>query len=118
MIPKRRQKIVSLAHGFLNPTRHFALASSPRPPGRPRPATVWPPICDVANLPGFIDLKSASKWNNSNGHLPILATWRCSHCGMIHYWSTSASNSSGKHNAGADRIPDRILELIESEEKL
>lgn len=79
-------------------------------PSRPYPE--WPLICAYAHLPAFETEAEAIKWNNDHGHLPILAKWTCSHCWMIHYWSTSATDSNGAYAAGAGEIPQRIKELM------
>jgi hypothetical protein len=73
-----------------------------------------PKLCAASNLYSFPDWKSAEKFNDDNGHFPILARWRCRVCQGWHYWSMLVhSNSSGELPAGATvEVPDRIKQLI------
>ena len=70
-----------------------------------------PAICIVANLPAFETEKQAQVFNDANGHLQVMARWQCKACGGWHHWTTSPSDSNGKHKAGAKAVPARIARL-------
>lgn len=70
-------------------------------------------ICGLARLPSF-DSEAASKASNeANGSLPVLARWRCAHCGGVHHWSTEASDTNGGHRTGTMVVPDFIRTLCD-----
>jgi hypothetical protein len=71
-----------------------------------------PPLCAIARLWSFKDEKTAAAFNNSNGHLPILAQWKCRHCNCFHYWTASETGNNGECLAGAFKISPYLRGLI------
>jgi hypothetical protein len=79
------------------------------------PTLRWPgapPVCTKANLPAFATAKEAVDFNESNGHPPILKSWRCRACGGWHYYSGARGDSNGGTLTGSRIIPPHIEKLF------
>lgn len=71
-----------------------------------------PPICTVTNLPAFDSVESLAAFRDASapgGH--IIAQWKCTACGLWHYWS--AGHDPAGASSGMTRTGKHIDELRE-----
>lgn len=74
--------------------------------------TNGPRHCIHANLPAFESKKASGDFNNSLGHLPIIAEWMCNHYKCWHHWCGAPTDTNGQCAAGGDKVPESIQRLI------
>lgn len=72
----------------------------PRWPGAPK-------ICIKENLPAFESEAKLKKYANELPAMSIVDTWKCEHCGWLHYHESMrppSGSSAGKSRAGSKTL--------------
>ena len=73
-------------------------------------------ICESTGLPAVADGREMNEFflKNCGEHpTPLLATWKCKDCGMMHFKTAgSFTDSNGTFKAGANKLSDAVVDLI------